>query len=131
MRRRHEELREHPLALQIDDLPRFAERESHRIVVRGERVGADEAVLLVHAADLALDDPRRLVLTFALVGLGADDEALVFDRLRNLCRLDVRKANRALRNDITCLRTFAPAGRLLPEHDPEKPHRRRRERRNR
>ena len=92
MRRRHEELREHPLALQIDDLPRFAERESHRIVVRGKRVGADEAVLLVHAADLALDDPRRLVLTFALVGLGADDEALVFDRLRNLCRLDVRKA---------------------------------------
>jgi hypothetical protein len=79
-------LSEKPLALQIDHLPRFAERKGHRIVVRGERVGPDETVLLANTADFALDHARSLKLTIALVGRGADDEAFVLDGLRRLFR---------------------------------------------
>ena len=53
---------ENPVALQVDDLPRLAQREIHRVVVGRVGVGADEAVLLAHAADLARDAAGGLVL---------------------------------------------------------------------
>src|SRR5271165_6584177 len=77
---------EHPLALQIDHLPRLGERRRHRIVERGEGIGADETMLLAHTADLTLDRPRRLKLGLALERRRADDEPLVLDRFRDLFR---------------------------------------------
>src|SRR2546430_3671488 len=50
----------------------LADRELHRIVIRGMAVGADELVLLAHAADLFLDGPGGLVLPFGLVRRGGD-----------------------------------------------------------
>src|SRR5579883_2554435 len=79
-------LPEDAVALKVDHLSRLAERESDCVVIRREGVGADEAMLLAHAADLAFDDAGGLEMAFALVGRGADDEALVFDRLRSLLR---------------------------------------------
>src|SRR5262249_47709495 len=75
---------EHPLALQIDHRSRLGERKRHRIVERGEGVGADETMLLAHAADLALDRPRRLKLAFGLERRRADDEPLILDGFRDL-----------------------------------------------
>jgi hypothetical protein len=79
-----ESRREHPLALQIDHLPRLGERKRYRVIERGEGVGADETVLLGDAADLALDRPRRLKLAFGLERGRADDEPLILDRFRDL-----------------------------------------------
>src|SRR5579862_6443629 len=69
-----------PFALQVDDLPRLGQREAHGVVVAGVSVGADEAVLLAHAADLALDHARGLIMALVLERRRADDEAFVFDR---------------------------------------------------
>ena len=85
---------EHPFALQVDHLPGFAKRESHRVFVRGEGVGADKAVLLPHAADVPLDRPGCLILPFVLERRGADDEAFVFDGLGEFFRLPPRDGRR-------------------------------------
>ena len=72
---------EHPLALQINHLPRFAEREGHGVFVSREGVGADETMLLERAGDFPLDRAGGLILTFVLERGGADDETLIFDGL--------------------------------------------------
>src|ERR1700676_3547922 len=51
-----------------------------RIVVGRVRIGADEAVLLAHAGDVARDEACGLVLAVVLVRRGADDVAFVLDR---------------------------------------------------
>src|SRR5580692_5184514 len=75
---------ENPHALQIDDLPRLAQGEVHRVLIGAIGVGADETVLLAHAVELPLDGPRRLVVAVALERRRADDKALVFDRIGHL-----------------------------------------------
>src|SRR5487761_1890358 len=76
---------EHPLAPQIDDLARLVDREIHRIVAGGGGVGADKAVLLAFAAGVARDYAGGLIMAVVLVRRGADDKALVFDRVGDLC----------------------------------------------
>src|SRR5579863_4592835 len=79
-------LAEHPLALQIHDLPPLVERERYRVVVGRIGIGADEAMLFAHAADVAFDRAHRLIAAASiLVRRRADDEAFVFHRLCCLC----------------------------------------------
>jgi len=74
----------HPLTLKVDHLPRLGQGECHRVVERRKGVGADEAVLLAYAADLALDRARRLILAVGFERRRANDEPLILDRFRDL-----------------------------------------------
>src|SRR6266540_5683994 len=75
--RRRPGLIEHPLALLVDDLAAFRQREIGCLLNGREPVGTDEFVLLHLAADFLGDGARRLKLAAVLVGRCADDEALV------------------------------------------------------
>jgi len=55
--------------------------ESNRIVIGGVGIRADEAALLAFAADVARDHARGLIVAVVLVRGGADDKALVLDRV--------------------------------------------------
>src|SRR5215218_8749745 len=83
---------ENALALFVDDLTALGERYLDRIVEPGKAVGADEFVLLDHAADLLRDRAGSLVLPVALIGRGANDEALVLDLLGHGGRLRLAAA---------------------------------------
>ena len=112
-------LRENPVALQVDDLPRLVEREVHRVVVGRIGVGADEAVLLAHAVDVARDAAGGLVLAVVLVRRGADDVALVLDRIRDFFGRRCR-GRRTARSRTTSRPPLFRRWMLLLEHDPEK-----------
>ena len=90
---------ENPLALLVDDLLAFAERNLDRVVEPRETVGTDEAVLLEDAVDLLRDDAAGLVLTVILVGRCGDRETLVLDLLG-------RRAFGVLRAATTTKKTF-------------------------
>ena len=93
---------EHPLALQVDHLPRLGERKRHRIVERGEGVGADETMLLAHTADLTLDRPRRLKLASVLNGAGRMMKPLYSTGSETFSAgAGASFPNKALRSDIT------------------------------
>src|SRR5262249_22217326 len=83
------------VALQVDDLARLVDRERHRVVVGGISVGADEAVLLARAADLALDRARGLIMAVVFVWRGANDEAFVLDRIGGFRRFGAPAKQRA------------------------------------
>ena len=85
---------ENLIALQIDDLPGLVLGEGHRVVIGRIGVGADEAMLLLHAVDLARDRARGLILAVIVVRRGDDHIALIFDRCRSLCG-SVRTGSRA------------------------------------
>jgi len=72
--------------LQVDDLARLVDRKGRSVVIGRVSVGADEAMLLALAADLALDRARRLIMTIVLERRGANDKAFIFDRIGRLGR---------------------------------------------
>src|SRR5262249_27795698 len=83
------------VALQVDDLARLVHRKHHRVIVSRVRVGADEAMLLAHAADLALDRAGGLIMAVVLVLRGANGEAFVLDWIGGFCRLGTPAKERA------------------------------------
>src|ERR1700722_754687 len=72
---------EQPLPLQINHLPRLAEREGYGVFESREGVGADETMLLERARDFPLDGAGGLILTFILELRGGEDEPFIFDGL--------------------------------------------------
>jgi hypothetical protein len=70
---------EHTIALQVDHLFGFRDRELDRIVSVLMRISPNEAVLFHAVRGVSLDDPSGLILTICSVGGRPDAVALVFD----------------------------------------------------
>src|SRR5260221_12986110 len=84
--------REHAVALLVDDLLGFRDREGDGVIPAAVGVRANEAVLLDAFGRVLLDGARRLVLIFAQVRGGPDAVAVVFDGRNCGC---VRRAGRS------------------------------------
>src|SRR4051794_2189745 len=72
-------LREHAVALQVNDLLGFGDGEVHRSFATRMGVGAHEAMLLHAFGRVLVDDAGGLVLAVGTIGRRADAIALVFD----------------------------------------------------
>src|SRR5436309_3542863 len=72
-------LREHAVALQVDDLLGLGDGEVHRSLAARMGVGAHEAMLLHALGCVLVDDAGGLVLAIGAIGRRADAIALVFD----------------------------------------------------
>src|SRR5580704_9853631 len=72
---------EQALALLVDDLLGFGDREGDRLLMARMRLGADKPVLLDLAPDLLLDDAGSLIRALAAERRRANAIAVVFDRI--------------------------------------------------
>ena len=90
---------ENPLALLVDDLLAFPERNFHRVVEPCKTVGTDKAVLLEDTVDLLRDDAAGLELTDILLRRGGVRETPVLDLLG-------RRGSCTLRAATTTKKTF-------------------------
>jgi hypothetical protein len=71
---------EHPVALQVDDLFGFRDRERDRVLLAVMGVGADEAVLLHAGRRILFDDAGGLVDAARFIRSRPNAIAFVFDR---------------------------------------------------
>src|SRR5438045_6135946 len=98
-------LREHIIAALVDDPLGLEYRRGDCVIAARVGVGPHEAMRLELAADLLLDDARRLILAVRRVWGGADAKTFVFDSRR------VRRA------------ACACAGQTLPQRLEGRQHR--------